>query len=85
MTKVNTKFRTMIESVLTTHWKANGFQQRNLVSWSKTSPRCEVTFTFHDEYIERYVREYPASEGWYTDKFLYSKKTLAQLQKGGSF
>jgi hypothetical protein len=74
-------FKTKIKDELSRLWTTNGFRQEG-DSWTRYGHNRETVFTFHENHIERFIREYPASEGWSRDKFTYSKKTLVQLQNG---
>lgn len=74
-------FKTKTREELSGLWARNGFVQEG-TSWVRYGYNREVRFSFHENHIERFIREYPASEGWTLDKFTFSKKTLEKLRNG---
>jgi hypothetical protein len=74
-------FKTKIKAELSRLWALNGFNQEDN-SWVRYGRNRETRFTFEENQIIRFIREYPASEGWSRDKFTYSKKTLDRLKDG---
>ncbi len=80
--KPETKIKKQLISILETNGFRNCNPKKNrYFSYIMQRKRGELEVSFHKEYIEVYLREYPASEGWSTNNYDYSDSSIKSIEK----